>query len=80
MGELFLLLLFADTPVNRLEAVDQRLEDVIDYNVEGGDCVLGDLTEENLVIVGSVHVHWLARRGSPVEVDTLALESLLFTY
>lgn len=79
LSELFLLFFFAYTPVDWLEAVDQGLENVVDNHVEGGDGVLGDLTEQDLVVILGVNVHGLARWGRPVEVDTLALKSLLFT-
>lgn len=38
--ELLLLLLFAYTPVGRLKAVNEWLEDVVDDDVQRGDCVL----------------------------------------
>ena len=40
LSELFLLLFFADTPVDRLKAVNERLEDVVDDDVQTGDGVL----------------------------------------
>jgi hypothetical protein len=40
LSELLLLLFFADTPVDRLKAVNERLEDVVDDDVQTGDGVL----------------------------------------
>lgn len=80
LGELLLLFIFAYTPVGRLKAVNEWLEDVVDDDVQRGDGVLGDLTEEHVVIITRVGINWLAWGACADEVQTLTLEALLFTY
>ena len=53
LGELSLLLLWALVPVLDLKALDEWLVDLVDNSVQRGDGVLGDLSEQNVVVVSS---------------------------
>jgi len=78
MEELLLLFILALVPVSRLKLVDERLEDIIDDGVQSGNRVLGDLTEEDLIVRlglwvdGAISASFFVFGGASKEVHTLA--------
>ena len=53
LGELSLLFVWTLVPVLDLEALDEWLVDLVDDSVQRGDGVLGDLSEQNIIVVSS---------------------------
>ena len=71
--ELLLLLVLADTPFALAESINERFENLVDSRVKSGHGVLRDLTEQNLVVIGTFGVDSLIGVSSH-EVDTFAAQ------
>jgi hypothetical protein len=78
-GELFLLLWLAGAPFSSLKSTYEWHVDVVDDGVQRGDGVLGDLTEQDFIVVGTVDADALSRLGGSHKVKAFALELDLFS-
>lgn len=67
------MVIFTYTPVGRLKAVNEWLEDAVDDDVQRGDSVLRDFTEKHIIIIAHVRVDGLARWSGPYKVEALPL-------
>ena len=72
--ELLLLLSLTQVPVLVGQSLHKWLVDLVDHGVEDWHDMLGDLSKQNLVIIGSIWVDCLAVWCGSEEVDSLASE------
>jgi len=76
-GELLLVLIVTETPL--IMSINQWFVDLIDNGVEGSNGMLRDLTEQDIVVIGTLLVDRSIVGSVSKEVNTFALELNLLT-
>lgn len=76
-GELLLVLVVAETPL--IMSINQWFVDLVDNGVEGSNGMLRDLTEQDIIVIGTLLVDWSVIGSVSKEVNTFTLELNLLT-